>query len=312
MRTTHASVTVVRCDSPVHTDKALVPTFRTASIAQIARTQAALSKWARLPAWTVTKDDSPRRKCDLCPACAPAAAERLKNGYASERKAAREAAREVKKAHARADAETRATERAARAAKRAEAQAAKNARRAKREAWKVAQAERKAKRAETKAAHARTPTSPQTIAIDTETSSIHPGELVEVAIDTHPPEPPPTIAIVQTSPTPPAPRREPRPALYVKPRREGPSVLDMIARILAARGGPMTVGEIIGHAIGELTLPTQSKTPQTIVSRDLALDIKKHGDASRFERIAPGTFRLRKTPHVATNLAQGDERAVDR
>lgn len=41
-------------------------------------------------------------------------------------------------------------------------------------------------------------------------------------------------------------------------------------------------------------LPTQSRTPETVVSRDLALDVKKHGAASRFLRVGPGEFLLKE------------------
>jgi hypothetical protein len=71
-------------------------------------------------------------------------------------------------------------------------------------------------------------------------------------------------------------------------------ILTVIERVLRAQDRPMTVAEIVDHAIGDLALPTASKTPRTIVSRDLAIDIKNHGDASSFVRVAPGTFTLRE------------------
>ena len=72
-----------------------------------------------------------------------------------------------------------------------------------------------------------------------------------------------------------------------------PSNLDVVEKILSARGCAMTVSEIIEVAVGEFSLPTQSKTPKTVVSRDLALDVRR-GD-SRFVRTAPGTFALRSS-----------------
>ena len=75
-----------------------------------------------------------------------------------------------------------------------------------------------------------------------------------------------------------------------------PSNLDVVEKILRARGGAMTVSEIVEAAVGEFLLPTQSKTPWTVVSRDLALDVRR-GD-SRFVRTAPGTFALRSSEEI--------------
>ncbi len=91
--------------------------------------------------------------------------------------------------------------------------------------------------------------------------------------------------------TPPREPRAPR-----APRRVGPSVLDTVAIVLAEAqaagdGACLTAAEIVEAAKGRL--PTASKTPNTIVSRDLALDVKNLGDASRFVRTSPGRFRLR-------------------
>lgn len=72
-------------------------------------------------------------------------------------------------------------------------------------------------------------------------------------------------------------------------------MLDVIAEIFRRSLVPrsMSVAEIVAAATGDLELPTNSKTPHTIVSRDLALDVKHNGDASRFVRTAPGRFALR-------------------
>jgi hypothetical protein len=53
----------------------------------------------------------------------------------------------------------------------------------------------------------------------------------------------------------------------------------------------MSVREIVQRAGARL--PSRSKTPDTVVARDLALDIKRKGDSSRFARTSPGRYTLR-------------------
>jgi hypothetical protein len=79
-----------------------------------------------------------------------------------------------------------------------------------------------------------------------------------------------------------------------RPRHQGPSNLDVVEKILRARGCAMTVGEIVEAAVGELALPTRSRTPRTAVGRDLAIDVRDRGETSRFARVSPGTFALRQ------------------
>jgi hypothetical protein len=68
------------------------------------------------------------------------------------------------------------------------------------------------------------------------------------------------------------------------------STLIVVEEILRERGVPMTVKEIV--EAGAARLPTKSKTPDTVVARDLAMDIKKHGDVSKFRRTSPGHYTL--------------------
>jgi len=53
----------------------------------------------------------------------------------------------------------------------------------------------------------------------------------------------------------------------------------------------MSVREIVEYAKGRL--PTKSKTPDTVVARDLSMDIKRKGDSSLFARTAPGRYTMR-------------------
>jgi hypothetical protein len=52
----------------------------------------------------------------------------------------------------------------------------------------------------------------------------------------------------------------------------------------------MVVREIVVAA--GVRLPTKSRTPDTVVARDLAMDIKRRGDESIFRRVAPGKYTL--------------------
>jgi hypothetical protein len=63
----------------------------------------------------------------------------------------------------------------------------------------------------------------------------------------------------------------------------------------------MSVREIVEYAKGRL--PTKSKTPDTVVARDLSMDIKRKGDESLFCRTAPGRYTMRAlaTANTATN-----------
>jgi hypothetical protein len=79
------------------------------------------------------------------------------------------------------------------------------------------------------------------------------------------------------------------------------STLLIVEEVLRNTGMPMVVREIVAAA-GE-RLPTKSKTPDTVVARDLAMDIKKRGEDSKFARVAPGKYTLREL--VADQLEQG-------
>ncbi len=83
------------------------------------------------------------------------------------------------------------------------------------------------------------------------------------------------------------------------------STLVVVEEVLKEHRSPMVVREIV-VAAGD-RLPTRSRTPDTVVARDLAMNIKLEGDASRFARVAPGKYTLRAYAHefiaVGTNTA---------
>jgi hypothetical protein len=69
------------------------------------------------------------------------------------------------------------------------------------------------------------------------------------------------------------------------------STLAVVEEILRETAVPMSVREIVERAGARL--PSKSKTPDTVVARDLAMDIKKKGEASLFTRTSPGRYTLR-------------------
>lgn len=70
------------------------------------------------------------------------------------------------------------------------------------------------------------------------------------------------------------------------------STLTVVEEILRATGAPISVREIVERAGARL--PSKSKTPDTVVARDLAMDIKRQGESSRFIRTSPGRYTLRE------------------
>ena len=69
------------------------------------------------------------------------------------------------------------------------------------------------------------------------------------------------------------------------------STLAVVEEILRETTVPMSVREIVERA--STRLPSKSKTPDTVVARDLSMDIKRKGDGSLFVRTSPGRYTLR-------------------
>lgn len=69
------------------------------------------------------------------------------------------------------------------------------------------------------------------------------------------------------------------------------STLAVVEEILRETAVPMSVKEIVERAGSRL--PSKSKTPDTVVARDLSMDIKKKGEGSQFVRTSPGRYTLR-------------------
>lgn len=71
------------------------------------------------------------------------------------------------------------------------------------------------------------------------------------------------------------------------------STLDVVAEILREVAPRALCAKEIADLAGE-RLPTASRTPQTVVSRDLAIDVRDRGAASRFLRVDRGEFVLKE------------------
>jgi HB1, ASXL, restriction endonuclease HTH domain len=86
------------------------------------------------------------------------------------------------------------------------------------------------------------------------------------------------------------------------------STLAVVEDILRETAVPMSVREIVERAGARL--PSKSKTPDTVVARDLSMDIKKKGEASLFVRTTPGRYTLRALATNAPELARGTANAA--
>ncbi len=80
-----------------------------------------------------------------------------------------------------------------------------------------------------------------------------------------------------------------------------PGTLAIVVEILRVANAPLSAREIVARADGRL--PSKSKTPETVVSRDLALAVKHGGDTSIFVRVARGRFTLRELALASTEVA---------
>ena len=79
------------------------------------------------------------------------------------------------------------------------------------------------------------------------------------------------------------------------------TTLAVVEEILRETAVPMSVREIVERA--GVRLPSKSKTPDTVVARDLSMDLKKKGEASLFARTSPGRYTLRALASAAAPVA---------
>lgn len=83
------------------------------------------------------------------------------------------------------------------------------------------------------------------------------------------------------------------------------STLNVVEDILRETAVPMAVREIV--EVAGPRLPTKSKTPDTVVARDLAMDIKRRGPESKFARVSPGRYTLRELAVASVIPTQATE-----
>lgn len=76
------------------------------------------------------------------------------------------------------------------------------------------------------------------------------------------------------------------------------STLDVVAEVLREAAPRALKAREIAQLAG-VRLPTTSRTPETVVSRDLALDVRDRGSASRFLRVGRGEFVLKEALQTA-------------
>ncbi len=79
------------------------------------------------------------------------------------------------------------------------------------------------------------------------------------------------------------------------------STLAVVEEILREAAIPMSVREIVERA--GVRLPSKSKTPDTVVARDLSMDLKRKGESSIFVRASPGRYTLRALASLAEPAA---------
>ncbi len=82
------------------------------------------------------------------------------------------------------------------------------------------------------------------------------------------------------------------------------STLAVVEEILRETAVPMSVREVVERA--GVRLPSKSKTPDTVVARDLAMDIKKKGESSLFVRTSPGRYTLRALASATVDASNNE------
>ena len=87
------------------------------------------------------------------------------------------------------------------------------------------------------------------------------------------------------------------------------STLAVVEEILRETAVAMSVREIVERAGSRL--PSKSKTPDTVVARDLSMDIKKRGEGSIFVRTSPGRYTLRELYSRQAPLSQTPGQVID-
>jgi len=75
---------------------------------------------------------------------------------------------------------------------------------------------------------------------------------------------------------------------------------EAIQKVLLEEGEPLHFREITQRSLARGWLTTDGKTPHATVNAQLAVDIKTKGPRSKFKRVSPGIFALRKWRELPT------------
>ncbi len=81
------------------------------------------------------------------------------------------------------------------------------------------------------------------------------------------------------------------------------TTLAVVEEILRETAVPMSVREIVERS--GVRLPSKSKTPDTVVARDLSMDLKRKGESSLFVRTSPGRYTLRALASATQSNEEG-------
>ena len=73
------------------------------------------------------------------------------------------------------------------------------------------------------------------------------------------------------------------------------NVLDAVYSVLSEATTPLHYGELTKRILARGLWSTSGKTPWATVNAKLAVDIRTHGDSSRFYRVGPGVFTVRRS-----------------
>lgn len=70
-------------------------------------------------------------------------------------------------------------------------------------------------------------------------------------------------------------------------------LLDVVAQVLGDEGKPLHISDLAARVLDSGLWAGSGKTPDRTIHAQIAVDIKKHGASSRFQRTAKSTFALR-------------------
>ena len=71
-------------------------------------------------------------------------------------------------------------------------------------------------------------------------------------------------------------------------------ILSAVVEILLAEGKPLHYKEITRLAIERGYWSKKGKAPESILNSEIALELRRHGKRSRFQRVGPGIYGLRE------------------